>query len=101
VIGQNKWPEEPWDDQSIEMVLAELALMDSNNFSNNCGVGEREARVASRLVAARHYRRVTQFLLLDLSESATGYSASKMLLFKPSDSRKFSGNGCKLWMRMS
>lgn len=29
--------------------------MDSNNFPNNVGVGEREARVASRLVAKRHF----------------------------------------------
>lgn len=30
--------------------------MDSNNFLDNVGVGEREARVASELVAKRHYR---------------------------------------------
>lgn len=30
--------------------------MDSNNFLGNCGVGEREGRVASALVARRHYR---------------------------------------------
>ena len=30
--------------------------MDSNNFLDNIGVGEREARVASGLVARRHYR---------------------------------------------
>ena len=30
--------------------------MDSNNFLANIGVGEREARVASSLVARRHYR---------------------------------------------
>uniref|UniRef100_A0A673KYQ0 O-phosphoseryl-tRNA(Sec) selenium transferase n=1 Tax=Sinocyclocheilus rhinocerous TaxID=307959 RepID=A0A673KYQ0_9TELE len=30
--------------------------MDSNNFLGNCGVGEREGRVASGLVARRHYR---------------------------------------------
>lgn len=30
--------------------------MDSNNFLNNVGVGEREARVASDLVARRHFR---------------------------------------------
>lgn len=30
--------------------------MDSNNFLDNVGVGEREARVASELVARRHYR---------------------------------------------
>lgn len=29
--------------------------MDSNNFLDNVGVGEREARVASTLVARRHY----------------------------------------------
>ncbi len=31
-------------------------MMDSNNFTANCGVGEREARIASSLVAKRHYR---------------------------------------------
>lgn len=30
--------------------------MDSNNFPDNVGVGEREARVASDLVYRRHYR---------------------------------------------
>ena len=30
--------------------------MDSNNFIDNVGLGEREARVASELVARRHYR---------------------------------------------
>ena len=30
--------------------------MDSNNFPDNVGVGEREARVACPLVARRHYR---------------------------------------------
>lgn len=29
--------------------------MDSNNFLNSVGVGEREARVASGLVARRHF----------------------------------------------
>ena len=29
--------------------------MDSNNFSKSCGVGEREARIASHLVARRHF----------------------------------------------
>ena len=35
--------------------LQDAALMDSNNFPSNVGVGEREARVASRLVAQRHF----------------------------------------------
>ncbi len=30
--------------------------MDRNNFPDNVGVGEREARVASDLVARRHFR---------------------------------------------
>jgi len=55
-ILQNKLPEEGWSDQAIEMLLSELALMDSNNFPGNCGVGEREARIASTLVTRRHYQ---------------------------------------------
>lgn len=53
---QRKLPETGWDDASIELLLQELAVMDSNNFHGNCGVGEREARIASSLVARRHYR---------------------------------------------
>lgn len=34
----------------------DAAAMDSNNFLGNLGVGEREARVASELVARRHFR---------------------------------------------
>ena len=30
--------------------------MDSNNFLDNVGIGEREARVACPLVARRHHR---------------------------------------------
>lgn len=47
VVFQRKWPEEGWDDTTIELFLADLAQMDSNNFPGNCGVGEREARIAS------------------------------------------------------
>lgn len=56
LIEQRKWPEEGWDDATIELLLADLAQMDSNNFPDNCGIGEREARFASALVARRHYR---------------------------------------------
>ena len=38
------------------MLLSELALMDSNNFIGNVGVGERESRIASDIVARRHFR---------------------------------------------
>ncbi len=29
--------------------------MDSNNFNGNCGVGEREGRIYSNIVASRHF----------------------------------------------
>ncbi|XP_048398642.1 O-phosphoseryl-tRNA(Sec) selenium transferase isoform X1 [Stegostoma tigrinum] len=56
LIEKGKCPEDGWDDSTIELFLHELAIMDSNNFLGNCGVGEREGRVASDLVARRHYR---------------------------------------------
>jgi O-phospho-L-seryl-tRNASec:L-selenocysteinyl-tRNA synthase len=37
------------------MLLDELASLDSNNFLKNRGVGEREARIASSLVAKRNF----------------------------------------------
>ncbi|XP_038130323.1 O-phosphoseryl-tRNA(Sec) selenium transferase [Cyprinodon tularosa] len=56
LLDQGKCPEEGWSESTVELFLNELAVMDSNNFLGNCGVGEREGRVASRLVANRHYR---------------------------------------------
>lgn len=55
-ILQKKWPEEGWDDTTIELFLTDLSQMDSNNFPGHSGVGERESRFASSLVARRHYR---------------------------------------------
>lgn len=55
-VSQGKCPEEGWSESTVELFLNELAVMDSNNFLGNCGVGEREGRVASDLVARRHYR---------------------------------------------
>merc|ERR1711865_488087 len=48
-------PPQGWDDESIELFLHQLSLMDSNNFKGNVGAGEREARVYSSLVARRNY----------------------------------------------
>ncbi|XP_054585724.1 O-phosphoseryl-tRNA(Sec) selenium transferase isoform X2 [Eptesicus fuscus] len=56
LLEQGKCPEDGWDESTLELFLHELAIMDSNNFLGNCGVGEREGRVASALVARRHYR---------------------------------------------
>lgn len=55
-IQQRKWPEEGWDDATIEAFLSDLSQMDSNNFPSNCSVGEREARIVSNIVARRHFR---------------------------------------------
>ncbi|GAB6019326.1 hypothetical protein CHUAL_000920 [Chamberlinius hualienensis] len=56
LIEHRKLPEEGWDTPSIEYLLQILSMMDSNNFPGNCGVGERESRLVSELVARRCYR---------------------------------------------
>lgn len=55
LLEQRKWPEHGWSEQTIELFLHEMSLMDSNNFLGNCGAGEREARIVCPLVAKRHY----------------------------------------------
>jgi O-phospho-L-seryl-tRNASec:L-selenocysteinyl-tRNA synthase len=55
LLSERRLPAKGWDDASIEAFLAEAAIMDSNNFLDNVGVGEREARVFSPLVARRHW----------------------------------------------
>jgi len=56
LLSQRRLPTEGWDDAAIELFIQDASLMDSNNFIDNVGLGEREARVASELVARRHYR---------------------------------------------
>ncbi|XP_075050849.1 O-phosphoseryl-tRNA(Sec) selenium transferase [Mixophyes fleayi] len=56
LLEKGKCPQDAWDESTIELFLHELAVMDSNNFLSNCGVGEREGRVASGMVSRRHYR---------------------------------------------
>lgn len=56
LLEKRKLPEEGWPDNRIEMLLGELSMMDSNNFPDNVGAGEREARIVSELVARRHFR---------------------------------------------
>ncbi len=55
LLEQRKIPKQGWSDAAIEHAILELAAMDSNNFSSNCGVGEREGRVFSSLVSRRHF----------------------------------------------
>ena len=55
LLSERRMPEQGWDDATIELFVTDCALMDSNNFLGNVGVGEREARCASGLVARRHW----------------------------------------------
>lgn len=101
---QRKWPEEGWDDTTIEMFLADLAQMDSNNFPGNCGIGEREARIASgkEYSFLLELHQLTCYLELDeiydLSESVPSYVCGKrhmipvhqiQYIFKICDNRNF------------
>jgi len=47
-------PKHGWSDLSIEIFMAKLAAMDSNNYVDNAGIGEREGRVFSKLVKVRN-----------------------------------------------
>jgi O-phospho-L-seryl-tRNASec:L-selenocysteinyl-tRNA synthase len=55
IFLKQKIPIKSWNDDRINLLLNELSLMDSNNFIDNCGIGEREGRVYSKLVLNRHY----------------------------------------------
>jgi len=55
LLSNRRLPKVGWDDPTIEYFLGELSIMDSNNFIDNIGAGEREARIYSGLVAKRHY----------------------------------------------
>lgn len=55
LLEKRKLPEKPWSEQRIELFINQLSIMDSNNFWDNCGLGEREGRIYSSLVARRNY----------------------------------------------
>lgn len=56
LLSNRSLPKTGWDDAQIEYLLSELSLMDSNNFIDGVGVGEREARIYSGMVARRSFR---------------------------------------------
>jgi O-phospho-L-seryl-tRNASec:L-selenocysteinyl-tRNA synthase len=47
LMTQRTMPDQGWSDLEIRCLLNRIALMDSNNFEGNCGVGEREGRIFS------------------------------------------------------
>lgn len=55
LMSQRRLPDKGWSDLLIEDLLLEIAKMDTNNYENKAGVGEREGRVYSNLVAKRNY----------------------------------------------
>lgn len=55
LLNTKSCPDDGWSEEEIEIFLHELSMMDSNNFLGSCGVGERESRFGSRIVARRHY----------------------------------------------
>ncbi len=48
-------PLDGWDNLSIKHFLFTLSEMDTNNFPNKMGVGERESRMFSSIVSERHF----------------------------------------------
>jgi O-phospho-L-seryl-tRNASec:L-selenocysteinyl-tRNA synthase len=55
LVDQRRLPTKGWSDEAVEKLLRDCAAMDSNNFEENVGVGEREARVLSGVVRRRHF----------------------------------------------
>ncbi|KAM8704514.1 hypothetical protein ACLKA7_009028 [Drosophila subpalustris] len=55
LLEKRKLPEDGWSDEEIEALVHQIAALDSNNFGHKVGLGEREARIACKLVARRHY----------------------------------------------
>ncbi|XP_065354399.1 O-phosphoseryl-tRNA(Sec) selenium transferase [Calliphora vicina] len=55
LLEKRSLPEDGWSDDLIEYTVQQLACLDSNNFPHKAGLGEREARIVSNLVARRHY----------------------------------------------
>lgn len=55
LLAQRRVPDDGMSDLEIEILLGQLAAMDTNNFGDKIGVGEREGRIWSSLVQKRNY----------------------------------------------
>ncbi|CAF0766042.1 unnamed protein product [Brachionus calyciflorus] len=55
LLEKRKIPDKGWSSELIELLLSEFSSMDSNNFDDSCGLGEREGRIFSNLVLTRNY----------------------------------------------
>ena len=54
LVAQRRLPDAGFHPALIEALLAQLALMDANNYHGHAGAGEREGRVYSQTVLQRH-----------------------------------------------
>ncbi|XP_055377000.1 O-phosphoseryl-tRNA(Sec) selenium transferase [Condylostylus longicornis] len=54
ILEKKKIPKNGWKDDEIEEFINYISSLDSNNFPVTCGIGEREGRIACKLVARRH-----------------------------------------------
>ncbi|RNA21717.1 O-phosphoseryl-tRNA(Sec) selenium transferase [Brachionus plicatilis] len=55
LLEKRKIPDKGWPEDQVELFLGEFSLLDSNNFPDNCGLGEREGRIFSKLVSRKNY----------------------------------------------
>lgn len=54
LLNHRAVPQEPLNELTIYSLMNRIALMDSNNYQGNTGVGEREARIFSNIVRQKN-----------------------------------------------
>ena len=55
LLDHRALPKEGFDELTIQTLMNKIALMDSNNYQGNTGVGEREGRIFSSIVRAKNF----------------------------------------------
>lgn len=55
LLNHRAMPVEPFSELTIQVLMDKIALMDSNNYQGNTGVGEREGRIFSSIVRAKNF----------------------------------------------
>ncbi|TPP63611.1 O-phospho-L-seryl-tRNASec:L-selenocysteinyl-tRNA synthase [Fasciola gigantica] len=55
VLKEGRLPEQGFPESNIEAFFLQLSSMDSNNWEDSVGVGEREGRVLLNLIRRRHF----------------------------------------------
>jgi O-phospho-L-seryl-tRNASec:L-selenocysteinyl-tRNA synthase len=55
LLAQRQIPAKPWNQLEIQIFMNKIAAMDSNNYQDRAGIGEREGRIFSEMVAQRNF----------------------------------------------